>query len=236
MKVNNSKTEQIEIFRGDRNTARWRTVKKLRSLLGDTEDIQRRKQLSIASMNRLNNIWFRKDHISEQLRLKLYRTLVKPVLLYNSSTWEMTQKETKDLNAFHRQQLRKLIGKKYPNKISNQNLYKRCDERPISIDILTGRWRLFGHVLRRFDETPAVQTMKFYFEESEKKFRGRPRESIVTTLNKDINRAKSINRDFLIPTLRREEDFKYIRSLAQDRNAWREYSGVICRSAEAETT
>jgi len=139
LKVNNSKTEQIEIVRGDRNTEHWRTVKKLGSLLGDTEDIQRRKQLSIASMNRLNNIWFRKDHISEQLRLKLYRTLVKPVLLYNSSTWGMTQKETKGLNAFHRQQLRKLIGKKYPNKISNQNLYKRCDERPISIDILKGR-------------------------------------------------------------------------------------------------
>jgi len=106
----------------------------------------------------------------------------------------------------------------------------------LCIDILKGRWRLFGHVLRRSDEKPAVQAMKFYFEESEKKFRGRPRESIVTTLNKDINRAKSINRDFLIPTLRREEDFKYIRSLAQDRNAWREYSGVICRAAEAETT
>ena len=113
-KVNNSKTEQIEIFR---NTERWRTVKKLGSLLGDTEDMQRRKKLSIASLNRLNNIWFKKDHISEQLCLKLYRTLVKPVLLYNSSTWGMTQKETKGLNAFHRQQLRKLIGKTYPNKI-----------------------------------------------------------------------------------------------------------------------
>jgi len=105
-------------------------------------------------------------------------------------------------------------------------LYKRCDERPISIDILKDRWRLFGHVLRRSDETPAVQAMKFYFKESEKKFRGRPRESI----------AKSINRDFPIPTLRRKEDFKYIRSWAQDRKAWREYSGVICRAAEAETT
>ena len=47
LKVNNSKTEQTEIFRGDRNTKRWRTVEKLGSLLGDTEDIQRRKQLSI---------------------------------------------------------------------------------------------------------------------------------------------------------------------------------------------
>ena len=54
---------------------------------------------------------------------------------------------------------------------------------------------------------------KFYFEESEKRFRGRPRESIVPTLNKDINRAKSINRNFPIPTLRRKEDFEHIRSL-----------------------
>ena len=68
LKLNSSKTEQTEIFRGDRNTERWRTVKKLGSLLGDTEDIQRRKQLSIASMNRLNHIWVRKDHVSEKLR------------------------------------------------------------------------------------------------------------------------------------------------------------------------
>ena len=86
LKVNSSNTEQTEIFREDRNTERWRTVKKLGSLLGDTKDIQRRKQLSIASMNRLNHIWIRKDNVSEKLRLKLYKTLVKPVLTYNSST------------------------------------------------------------------------------------------------------------------------------------------------------
>ena len=236
LKVNDSKTEQTEIFRGERNTEQRRTVKKLGSLLGDTADIQRRKQLSIASMNRLNLIWIRKDHISEKLRLNLYRTLVKPVLMYNSSTWGLTQKETKGLDAFHRQQLRQLIGKKYPNKISNQNLYKRCEERPISIDILKGRWRLFGHILRLSDETPAVKAMKFYFEGSGKRFRGRPRETLVTTLNKDITRARSMERSFPIPTIKSKEDFQQIRLKAQDRTAWRKISEIVCRAAEAETT
>ena len=235
LKVNDSKTEQTEIFRGERNTEQWRTVKKLGCLLGDTADIQRRKQLSIASMNRLNHIWIRKDHISEKLRLKLYRTLVKPVLMYNSSTWGLTQKETKGLDAFHRQQLRQLIGKKYPNKISNQNLHKRCEERPISIDILKGRWRLFGHILRLSDETPAVKAMKFYFEGSEKRFRGRPRETLVTTLNKDITRARSMERSFPIPTIKSKKDFEQIRLKAQDRTAWRKISDIVCRAAEAET-
>ena len=187
-------------------------------------------------MNRLNHIWIRRDHISEKLRLKLYRTLVKPVLMYNSSTWGLTQKETKGLDAFHRQQLRQLIGKKYPNKISNQNLYKRCEERPISIDILKGRWRLFGHILRLSDETPAVKAMKFYFEGSEKRFRGRPRETLVTTLNKDITRARSMERSFPIPIIKSKKDFEQIRLKAQDRTAWRKISDIVCRAAEAETT
>ncbi|XP_065058555.1 uncharacterized protein LOC135686281 [Rhopilema esculentum] len=192
LKVNNSKTEQTEIFRGDRNTERWRTVKKLGSLLSDTEDIQRRKQLSIASMNRLNHIWIRKDHVSEKLRLKLYRTLVKPVLI--------------------------------------------CEDGPISIDILKDRWRLFGHILRLSDDTPAVKAMRFYFEGSERGFRGRPRETLVTTLNKDITRARAMERSFPLPNIKNNGDFEKIRSTAKDRKEWRRLSEVVCRAAEAETT
>ena len=120
--------------------------------------------------------------------------------------------------------------------VNSEDLYKKCDERQKSIDILKGRWRLLGHILRRSDETTAVKAMKFHFEESKKRFRGRPKESIVRTLNKDINRAKSMNRDFLIPTLRRKEDFEHTRSIAQDRKAWKKYSDVVCGAAEAETT
>ena len=67
-------------------------MKKLGSLLGDKEGIARRKQLFIAAMNNMEKAWIRKDHTSEKHRLKLYRTLVKPVLLYNSATWGLTKK------------------------------------------------------------------------------------------------------------------------------------------------
>ena len=150
----------------------------------------------------------------------------------------MTQKDTRVLDAFHRQQLRQLIGKKYPNKISNKNLYNRCEERPISLDILKSRWKLFGHTLRLSDNTSAVKAMKLYFikKRSEKAFRGRPRETIVTTINKDITRARSMERSFLIPTMRNKEDLEQIRLKAQDRVAWRNISSIVCRAAEAETS
>ena len=48
----------------------WRTVKKLGSLLGDHEDIERRKQLSIAALHKMNNVWIRKDKIRQEMRIK----------------------------------------------------------------------------------------------------------------------------------------------------------------------
>ena len=48
--------------------------------------------------------------------------------------------------------------------------------------------------------------MKFYFERSENGSKGRPPETIATTLNKDNTRARSMKRSFLIPTIKNKED------------------------------
>ena len=133
-------------------------------------------------------------------------------------------------------QLGQQIGNRYPNKISSHNLYKRCDEKLISIEILNGRWKVLGHILRLSDETSAIKTVRFYFERSEKGYRGRLRESIVTTLNKDIKRADWIKRDVPIPPLRRKQDFEDIGAISLDRKIWRKFSYVVCRVAEANIT
>ena len=126
---------------------------------------------------------------------------------------------SKDLDALHRQQLRQKIGKRYPHKSLNRNLYNRCKGRPISIDILKARWRILAYILCLSDATPTVKAIRFNFERTEKGFKGRPTETIATTLNKDINRAKSMKRDFPILTLNRMENFVHIRSIAQNRKA-----------------
>ena len=105
------KMNLIQNAHGDRNTEIWRSVKKLGSLLGDYEGLRRRKQLSIVAMNNTEKVWIRKDHFSETHRLKLYRTLVKSVLLCNCGTWRLTKQDKANLESFHCQQLRKIIGK-----------------------------------------------------------------------------------------------------------------------------
>ena len=97
LQINADKIERTILKREKKKAELSREVKKLGSLLGDKEDITRWKQLSIAAMNNIEKIWIRKDHTSEKHPLKLYRTLVKPVLLYNSATWGMIKQGTPNL-------------------------------------------------------------------------------------------------------------------------------------------
>ena len=181
-------------------------------------------------MATLNNIWLRKDKIKKNTRLKLYRSLVKSVLLYNCSTWGLTKKDEKMLNTFHRKQLRKILGIRYPVKITNKSLYKKCNERPISLQILDSRWRLFGHILRRKIEIPANQAMLFYFKKVEEKFPGRPITSLPTTLNTDLGRLKKPLR------LKTLKDLESLRTTAQNRRRWKLLTREIGKAAEASTS
>ena len=106
--LNKDKTEKTEIIRmEDKTKETWRKTKKVGSLIGEDEDIKRRKSLPTAAMNKLNNIWKSKK-IKRHTKLKTYKTLVKSVLLYNSGTWGMTKGEEEKVDAFHQKQLKRI--------------------------------------------------------------------------------------------------------------------------------
>ena len=188
-------------------------TRKLGSLLGEAEDVARRKQLANVAFRKLMTVWFRRAHISLHLRLRLYASFVIPVLTYNMGTWGLTQADLVRIDTYHRRHLRQVIGVHWPNRISNVALYHRCQCRPISESIVTARWRLFGHVLRLPRDAPAQRAIDHYFADTEAAaFRGRPRTSLPTTLCSDLRR---IGR-----TLRQPTDIEALRALSREQ--WRQ--------------
>ena len=158
-------------------------------------------------------MWFRRAHISLQLRLRLYASFVIPVLTYNMGTWGLTQADLVRIDTYHRRHLRQIIDVHWPNRISNVALYHRCQSRPISESIITARWRLFGHVLRLPRDAPAQRAIDHYFADTEAAtFRGRPRTSLPSTLCSDLRR---IGR-----TLRQPADIEALRALSREQ--WRQ--------------
>ena len=124
LKVNATKTEHTILKRSEKCNEEWRSTRKLGSLLGDAEDIVRRKQLASGALNKLNSMWIRKNKIRSDIRINLYRAIVKPVLLYNCQTWGLTKADETNLDSFHRKQLRKILHIKFPNIIRNHDLYE----------------------------------------------------------------------------------------------------------------
>ena len=70
-------------------------LKKVGTLIGDGEDLKRRKQLASEAMNKYNKIWMSegKTKITNTTKLTIYTTLVKPILTYNCSTLGLIKAE-----------------------------------------------------------------------------------------------------------------------------------------------
>ena len=131
--MNDLKTEHTILKRGTPDEEeKWRKSKKLGSLIGDKEELARRKQLSANALNTCRPIWSREPTISINRRVRIYNAYVLPVLTYNMATLALSQNQEDELDAFHRRQLRTIIGIHDPNHISNNDLYQRTASKPIS--------------------------------------------------------------------------------------------------------
>ena len=240
LKVNEDKTEDTVLARGKhdrknkiKNEPTWRETIKLGSKLGDKEDIKRRKNLATGKLAQMKKVFKSRRVTNVKKKMKLYNAMVRSVLTYNACTCGLTKSAEKNLNSFHRKQLRQVLGIYYPHRISNENLYKITNSRPLTIDITKARWKMFGHALRLNEQTPARKAMRYYFQVPEncEKFRGRKRATLVTTLNRDITRTKTANARFYISELKTELDLRNARVKATNRNHWRKIVRMVTDAA-----
>ena len=175
-------------------------------------------QLASAAMSKMNKVWIRGRRIHIKKRLKMYNTLVKPIL---TCTWGLTKHEREPMNTFHHHQLRLVWKFNWKMKVRNTKLYEICNCGPISEKIKRSKWRMLGHALTMNKETPTWKAMKYYFESiyEEGKFRGRPRTTLVSIINEDIKTAQQ--KAPIISTLDPLQKLQDMRKLAEDRRTWK---------------
>ena len=144
------------------------------------------------------------------------------------------------MDTFHRKQLRRVLGIRYPTVITNKQLYKQTGERPISETMRTARWRLLGHILRREQDIPANKAMQFYFNEEIQggKFKGARRTTLPTVLENDLQKIKdpatSDHNYCKKHKLSTADDLIALAEVAQNRAAWKSLTGRVRKAGEAE--
>ena len=126
LKINGSKTEEYTVTT---DNSEWRRCKYLESLLDSTEDIKQRKTLAVATLNKLHAI-FRDKKLRLKLKLRIFNSLVSTIFIYNSELWTITKTNGNTIDSFHRRLLRKVMHIRYPQTITNEELYQLTKQVP----------------------------------------------------------------------------------------------------------
>ena len=229
LQVNNSKTEKYTIPCNDRSDIlsehsysanpskdEWKKCKLLGSYIDTEKDIKHRKSLIIDNMKKHKHI-YKSKHLSIDLKVRHFNCYQTTIFLYNASLWTLTPTMENRIDAFHRRQLRNVIGFHYPKKISNVDLYRLTNEHHWSETIRERRLRLLGHVCRLPEDTPARQALTEALTHSKRKV-GRPKLTWLSLITKDLIKYFKVTP---------EQDFENIISLASDRMSWRSQIDIL---------
>ena len=181
-------------------------------------DFTHRKSLAWAAYWKMEKIW-KANHILIKLKASIFEAAVVPILLYGSETWIVSSEMKNKLNAFATTCYRMWLGIKPLDKVTNEEIYRRVEQKPIMSKLHQRQLSWVGHTLRRADREPAKI---FIFYEPETLQGNYKRGRKPTTYFKYIS-------ELLFPK-RMEVTKAEVEKLASDRKIWKSYVAECCKT------
>jgi hypothetical protein len=125
--------------------------------------------------------------ITVALKGKIYKTMIRPVMMYRAEAWTLRRKEEKLLERTEMRMLRWILGITLKDMQRNENILKRIGVACITDKIREARLRWYGHVERSGD-TSIRRAMKL--EVHGLRSRGRQKKRWMDMIQEDL---KSLN-------------------------------------------
>jgi hypothetical protein len=125
---------------------------------GAAEDVRACIQKANTAFIQLYPVW-RAREITTTTKLRIFRTNVKAVLLCCCETLKVTSDITNRIQVFINRCLRRIFHIFWPNVLSNNELWSRANEEPVTIQIEHRKWRWIGHTLRKKQDAIKKQAL-----------------------------------------------------------------------------
>ena len=178
------------------------------------DEVNARIAKASAEFGRLRGSIWDRSGIRLDTKLKVYRSVVLPTLLYAYETWTVYKRHAKRLNHFHTSCRRKLLKIKWQDRIPDTKVLKRAGMQSVHTRLKLVQLRRTGHVTRMPDGR-LPKTIFFGELKVGKRSHGGQKKRYKNTT------FKASLKDFNIPTESWEQ-------IAHDRTKWR---GLIRRGA-----
>lgn len=125
--------------------------------------------------------------VSDRLKSKIYRTVVRPVALYGTECWPITKEVERRLGVMETKMLRWSGGLTRLDRVRNEDVRERFGVAPISDKLRENRLRWYGHVLRAEEHSIAKTAMQL--EVTGPRPKGRPKQRWLDVLHNDMKFA-----------------------------------------------
>ena len=170
------------------------------------EDIKARISKASSAYGRLQERVWKPHGIRLNTKIKVYKATVLTTLLYGAETWTCYRRHVKMLDTFHMRHLRYLMGIKWQDKETNNEVMRRAQMDGIEAMLMRAQLRWVGHVQRMSDNRIPKQI--FYSElTAGSRNRGGQRKRYKDTLKQNLKLAGI--------------DTETWHELAENRPAWR---------------
>ena len=150
------------------------------------EEVKARISAAHAVFAQLNKSLWRRREISLRTKIKIYKAVVRSVLLYGAETWCMREEERRQLEVFDHSCLRRVTRTRWQDRISNADVRKKCELDVVTRTIQERRLRWLGHVLRRPDTEIINQVLHAKPLRGWKQRRGGQRKTWLDTVKEDV--------------------------------------------------
>ena len=158
-------------------------------------------------------------YIRKEVKLWIFDTNVKSVLLYACETWKTTNQITRRLQIFVNKCLRQIMNVKWTDKITNEGLWRITHQKSTENQIKRRKWNWIGHTLRK--ETGAIEKTVLDWNPQGYRRRGRPRRTWRRTIEDEIRSTK--------------RSWNEVTGIAGDRNAWKLFMDALCSPRSRRT-
>ena len=108
----------------------------------------------------LKPVW-RSTTLRTSTKLRLFNSNVKYIFLYGSEIWRETSSSIKALQVFLNRCLRTILGERWPDTISNKELWRKTKQQPINLTIRSRRWKWIEHTLRKTNSNITKQALEW---------------------------------------------------------------------------
>ena len=146
-------------------------------------DVKERIRVGWAKWTEVNEV-INDSRMPLKLKLKVYESMVRPVIIYGSECWTLRKKEEQLLERTEMKMLRRILGVTLRDKIRNEEIRRRTRVTSIVKKVEIGRLRWFGHVVRREDYQMVKRAWKEPVRGS--RGRGRPRVRWYDEIKQDL--------------------------------------------------